>query len=77
MAKDGLSIREIVHRTGHSRGLVRKILRGQRSDVSDHVKARWNSTCPGSMPVGLLATAMVQRCGGSSRGKGSEAAFES
>jgi transposase len=33
LAKDGLSIREIVRRTGHSRGLVRKILRGQRSDV--------------------------------------------
>lgn len=33
LAKDGLSIREIVCRTGHSRGLVRKILRGQRSDV--------------------------------------------
>ena len=33
LAKEGLSIREIVRRTGHSRGLVRKILRGQRSDV--------------------------------------------
>jgi transposase len=33
LAEDGLSIREIVRRTGHSRGLVRKILRGQRSDV--------------------------------------------
>ena len=33
LAKDGLSIREIVRRTGQSRGLVRKILRGQRSDV--------------------------------------------
>jgi transposase len=33
LAKEGHSIREIVHRTGHSRGLVRKILRGQRSDI--------------------------------------------
>jgi transposase len=33
MAKDGLSIKEIVRRTGHSRGLIRRILRGQRSDV--------------------------------------------
>ena len=33
LAKEGLSIKEIVRRTGHSRGLVRKILRGQRSDV--------------------------------------------
>jgi transposase len=33
LAKDGLSIKEIVRRTGHSRGLVRNILRGRRSDV--------------------------------------------
>jgi transposase len=33
LAKDGLSIKEIVRRTGHSRGLIRRILRGQRSDV--------------------------------------------
>ena len=32
-AKEGAPIREIVRRTGYSRGLVRKILRGQRSDV--------------------------------------------
>lgn len=33
MTREGLSIREIMRRTGHSRGLVRKVLRGQRSDV--------------------------------------------
>ena len=33
LAKQGLPIREIVRRSGHSRGLVRKILRGERSDV--------------------------------------------
>ena len=33
LAKDGVAIKEIVRRTGHSRGLVRRILRGQRSDV--------------------------------------------
>lgn len=33
MAKNGVAIKEIVRRTGHSRGLVRQILRGQRSDV--------------------------------------------
>jgi transposase len=33
LAKGGLSIKEIVRRTGHSRGLIRRILRGQRSDV--------------------------------------------
>jgi transposase len=33
LAKDRVTIKEIVSRTGHSRGLVRKVLRGQRSDV--------------------------------------------
>jgi transposase len=33
LAKQGVSIKEIVRRTGHSRGLIRKILRGQRCDI--------------------------------------------
>jgi transposase len=33
MVKEGIKIKEIVRRTGHSRGLVRKVVRGQRSDV--------------------------------------------
>lgn len=33
LAKSGVPIKEIVRRTGHSRGLVRKVLRGQHSDV--------------------------------------------
>ena len=33
MAREGIKIKEIVRRTGHSRGLVRKVVRGQRSDV--------------------------------------------
>ena len=33
LAKEGATIKEIVRRTGHSRGLVRRILRGQRDDV--------------------------------------------
>ena len=33
LAKDGVTIKEIVRRTGYSRGLARKILRGERSDV--------------------------------------------
>jgi len=31
--KVGVAMREIVRRTGHSRGLVRRVLRGQRSEV--------------------------------------------
>ncbi|CAO3378972.1 Mobile element protein [Azospirillum argentinense] len=33
LAKDGIPLKEIVRRTGHSRGLVRKVVRGQRSDI--------------------------------------------
>ena len=33
MAKEGLSIKEIVRPTGHSRQLVRDVLRGKRSDI--------------------------------------------
>lgn len=33
MAKVGATIKEIVRRTGYSRGLARKVLRGQRSDI--------------------------------------------
>ena len=32
-AKNGAPIKQIVRETGHSRGLVRRILRGQRSDI--------------------------------------------
>jgi transposase len=33
LTKDRVAIKEIVRHTGYSRGLVRKVLRGQRSDV--------------------------------------------
>ena len=33
LSHEGVAIREIVRRTGYSRGLIRKILRGQRSDI--------------------------------------------
>src|SRR5277367_1332214 len=33
LAKNQVAIKEIVRRIGHSRGVVRKVLRGQRSDV--------------------------------------------
>ena len=33
LSRDDVPIREIVRRTGYSRGLIRKILRGQRSDI--------------------------------------------
>ncbi len=43
LAKDGTPIKEIVRRTGHSRGLVRAALRGRRSDV---FRARQSSLEP-------------------------------
>jgi transposase len=33
LARDGASIKQIVRRLGHSRNLVRQVLRGQRTDV--------------------------------------------
>src|ERR1019366_7834228 len=33
LTKDGVSIKQIVRLTGYSRGLVRKIIRGHRTDV--------------------------------------------
>jgi transposase len=33
LSEQGVAIKEVVRRTGYSRGLIRKILRGQRSDV--------------------------------------------
>ncbi|EIZ77271.1 hypothetical protein WSK_4168 [Novosphingobium sp. Rr 2-17] len=33
LSKGGIAIKEIVRRTGHSRGLVRRVLRGERNDV--------------------------------------------
>lgn len=33
LAKDGVPIKQIVKRAGHSRGLVRRVIRGERSDV--------------------------------------------
>ena len=33
MGKEGATIKQIVRRAGYSRGLVRKVLRGQRSDI--------------------------------------------
>ncbi len=43
LANSGLRIKAIVRRTGHSCGLVRKVLRGQRSDV---FRVRENSLEP-------------------------------
>ena len=33
LAQDGVPVKQIVQRTGHSRGLVRSVMRGQRTDI--------------------------------------------
>jgi len=43
LAKEGIAIKDIVRRTGHSRGLVRAVLRGRHSDV---FRARQSSLEP-------------------------------
>ena len=54
----GIAIKEIVRHTGYSRGLIREILRGQRSDVFRVRKARSNPTFPGSTSNGKPAVEM-------------------
>jgi hypothetical protein len=64
-AKRGATIKEIVRETGHSRGLVRKILRGQHSDIfrtresslEPHLSLGWTRN-------GAPAIAMALTCGG-------------
>jgi transposase len=56
LAQAGVSIKEIVRRTGHSRKLVRQVIRGQRTDVFrirqssleahlGFLDAQWNEGC--------------------------------
>jgi hypothetical protein len=64
----GIPIKGMVRRTGHSRGLVRKVLRGQRTDLSRPGKARWRSTCRGSKSNGRRDRATAPSCGVGSEG---------
>jgi DNA invertase Pin-like site-specific DNA recombinase len=66
LAATGTSIKEIVRLSGHSRGLVRRILRGQRTDVF-RIRDSSNLTYNGLMRNGLLVIAMVPNCGAASR----------
>lgn len=63
----GVSIKEIVQLTGPSRGLVRRVLRGQRSDVFRFARIRLRPICLGSMHSGLLIIVTALPCGVSSR----------
>jgi hypothetical protein len=67
-----------VRQTGYSRGLVRCVLRGLRSDI---FRVREDSLeldlpiCRGLTLNGRPDIGMGQSCGGNSRAKGSAAAF--
>ena len=61
--RDSLAIKEIVRRTGYGRGLVRRILRGERSDVFRVREARWEATSPGSTNNGRAAATMAPKSG--------------
>jgi len=73
MAKDGASIKEIVRRTGHSRGLVRNVLRGRRSDVFRACESSLEPHLQWLDAQWAAGRVTAQSCGGASRCKGSAA----
>jgi transposase len=73
MAKSNIPIKEIVRRTGHSRGLVRKVLRGPARTCSGSERARSSFICNGSTNNAWRGTAMAPSCGAVSRGRDSGA----
>ena len=75
LAKNEVTIKEIVRRTGHSRGLVRKVLRGQRSDVFRVRRVRLSCICNGLTNNGWPGTATAVSCGDASRGRDFAAVF--
>jgi hypothetical protein len=68
LARDGfyVPIKQIVQRTDHSRGLVREVIRGQRSDVS-LARVRSMRTCFGSTRGGPPVNETRRHSGGASR----------
>jgi len=68
-AEKGALIKEIVRETGYSRGLVRRVLRSQRSDVSERARVRWSRIFSGSTRNGRRALTTVRHlCGGTALG---------
>lgn len=64
LAKDGIMIKEIVRRTGHSRGLVRQVLRGQRNDVFRSRESSLRAILNGSTRNGPPASGTLLSYGG-------------
>lgn len=67
LADEGIPIKEIVRRTGHSRKLVRQVVRGERTDVSGCVRARSRPIYPFWTSNGRRAAATGPNCGGGSK----------
>lgn len=63
LSKQGIPIKQIVKRTGHSRKLVRSVLRGQRSDVFRVRQSSLEECSPGWTAVGGKARTMHRRSG--------------
>lgn len=70
-AKIGASIKEIARNTGHSRGLVHKVLRAKGRTCFERAKVRLTLIFRGLTPSGLWAFAMAVNFGGVSRTKAS------
>jgi transposase len=75
LAKNEVTIKEIVRRTGHSRGLVRKVLRVSARTYSASGRVRSRCICNGLTNNGRLGTATAPSCGGGSRGRGFAVVF--
>jgi hypothetical protein len=63
MAKEGATAKEIVRSAGYSRGLVRKVLRGQRSDIFRVRSSSLEAHLPGSTSNGRRVGATAQNYG--------------
>ena len=66
LSEQGIGIKEIVRRTGYSRGLIRKIFRGQRSDVFRIRPSSLEPYFPGSTSNGPPAVETARLFGGRS-----------
>lgn len=71
LARDGIAIKEIVRRTGHSRKLVRQAVRGERPMFSGHGRARWTRICRSWTSSGRPAAATALSSGVACRRMGS------
>ena len=58
MSKIGIPIKQIVRQTGHSRKLVRHVIRGDAPTSYEPGRVRWICICHGSMISGRPAVAM-------------------